>query len=372
MQNFKKYAWYFPNWHVTPLNEKLHGKDWTEWECVKYATPRFEGHLQPKRPLWGYEDESDPKVFEKKIDAALSHGFDGFLFDYYWFKETGAYRIDGLEKGFLGAANSGKCEFAVVWCNHDPIYVHPAAYRHDSPEILSGDMDEELFVEVTDYCIKNYFPLTNYRRVDGKVYFGLWDTSKMLKNFGGEDETARIFADFRARAAKAGFDVHLAVHRPAIPQYKNDWNVCNALIKKLGIDSVFSYCWSMPPTEDWPKIEYDTYRKINRAEYEQITEKFDVPMDITVLTGWDCSPRTVQSDKYEDVGYPFSPIVVGNDAAAVKRSFEDAKDFIDSGKFTGNMLTVSCWNEWTEGSYMEPDEDNGYGYLEAFRDVFGK
>ena len=74
MENVKKYAWYFPNWHPTPLNDKWHGKNWTEWECVKHATPRFEGHIQPKVPLWGYEDESDPKVMEKKIAVAKEYG----------------------------------------------------------------------------------------------------------------------------------------------------------------------------------------------------------------------------------------------------------------------------------------------------------
>jgi hypothetical protein len=31
----------------------------------------------------------------------------------------------------------------------------------------------------------------------------------------------------------------------------------------------------------------------------------------------------------------------------------------------------NCWNEWTEGSYLEPDVANGMKYLEAVRDVFG-
>ena len=44
-----------------------------EWQNVWEATPKWKGHVQPLKPLWGYEDESDPKVVEKKIDAAVSH-----------------------------------------------------------------------------------------------------------------------------------------------------------------------------------------------------------------------------------------------------------------------------------------------------------
>lgn len=35
------------------------------------------------------------------------------------------------------------------------------------------------------------------------------------------------------------------------------------------------------------------------------------------------------------------------------------------------MVNLSCWNEWTEGAYLEPDTKSGFGYLEAIRNVFG-
>ena len=40
-------TYYFPNWHVDPRSEKIHGTGWTEWRVLQYATPRFPGHDQP-------------------------------------------------------------------------------------------------------------------------------------------------------------------------------------------------------------------------------------------------------------------------------------------------------------------------------------
>ena len=65
-------SYYFGQYHPNdPRNMKVRGGEWSEWELIKAAKPRFPGHQQPKVPLWGYEDESDPNVMAKKIDAAV-------------------------------------------------------------------------------------------------------------------------------------------------------------------------------------------------------------------------------------------------------------------------------------------------------------
>src|SRR5690606_24554411 len=118
-------CYYFPNYHPDPRNEAAHGPGWTEWELVRRAEPRFLGHRQPRTPAWGEEDESDPEVMAKKIDAAADHGIDVFLFDWYYY-DDGPFLERGLEQGFFNAPNRDRLKFALMWANHNWVDIHPA------------------------------------------------------------------------------------------------------------------------------------------------------------------------------------------------------------------------------------------------------
>ena len=69
-------AYYFPQWHHDPQHEEILGKsrDWSEWDVLKHAVPRFPGHNQPKVPVWGYEDVAEP--FEMELREVLKRLFD--------------------------------------------------------------------------------------------------------------------------------------------------------------------------------------------------------------------------------------------------------------------------------------------------------
>ena len=118
MHTFTVAAYYFPNYHADPRNEEAHGPGWTEWDLLRHAKPRFRGHRQPRIPAWGYEDEADPRVFARKIDAAADHGIDVFLFDWYWHGNR-PYLERALNEGYLAARNRDRLRFALMWANHD-------------------------------------------------------------------------------------------------------------------------------------------------------------------------------------------------------------------------------------------------------------
>jgi hypothetical protein len=81
----------------------------------------------------------------------------------------------------------------------------------------------------------------------------------------------------------------------------------------------------------------------------------------------------VQSDPFDPTpGYPFTGVLVGNTPMAFRDALMRARDALDRRPPSQRVLTVNAWNEWTEGSYLEPDTINGMAYLEAIRGVFGR
>ena len=187
---------------------------------------------------------------------------------------------------------------------------------------------------------------------------------------GGVQGARMALDDFRARVRKAlGRELYLATVNFDHTTPEND----TALLRSLGIDGCACYGWPNKPRTEakWPAYPYSEFVDNGIEGFEQVTASVDLPMNITVAQGWDSSPRTVPSDMYDDIGYPFSWITDKKNVADFRRALIAARDFYRSGRFTGDFITLTTWNEWTEGNFMEPSVEDGYAYLEAVRDVFG-
>jgi hypothetical protein len=371
-------AYYFPNYHVDPRNEAAHGPGWSEWELVKRAEPRFAGHRQPRIPLWGYEDESDPAVMASKIAAAADHGIDVFLFDWYWY-DDGPFLERGLERGFLNAPNNDRIKFAIHWANHTWINIHPAklsARPHiDAPVLYPGTVTPETFKVVARHSIETYFKHPSYWLIDGCPYFSFYDLGRLLESFGSVQDTRAALDGFRTQTRAAGFpDLHLNAvvwGQPILPGESTPANP-SRLVDDLGFDSFTSYVWIHHGGLDtFPETDYNACRDNYMRYWEKVELAFHLPYFPNVTMGWDPSPRTVQSDAYLNVGYPFTSTLAGNTPERFWEALAIVKQRLDQRPDRPKILNINAWNEWTEGSYLEPDTVYGMAYLEAIRDVFG-
>jgi hypothetical protein len=375
--NFEVAVYYFPNYHPSDArNQQLHGHGWSEWELVKRAEPRFPGHLQPRVPLWGYEDESDPAVMARKIDAAADHGISSFIFDWYWYND-GPFLERGLDNGFLGAPNNTRMKFALMWANHDWIDIHPARRRecayNQHTLLYPGAFTPQTFEEATQNVIERYFKHPSYWCIDGAPYFSIYDLPMLVKSLGGVEATRLALANFRERTRAAGFpDLHLnqVLWNVGVLPGETEIREPGEMLPLLGFDSFTSYVWiHHVPLNTFPETDYNYVSEQYMQYWEQIGPRIPLPYYPNATMGWDSSPRTQQTDIFTNAGYPFMPSLSDNTPENFQQSLQAIKTRLETNGGP-NIVTINAWNEWTEGSYLEPDIHYGMGYLEAIRNVF--
>ena len=368
-------TYYFPNYHPDARNARQHGPGWSEWELVKRAEPRFSGHQQPRVPSWGYTDESDPDIMEMKINAATDHGIDVFIYDWYWYND-GPFLERGLEEGFMKAPNSDRMQFGIMWANHDWINIHPAKL-HTTPQVLyPGSITPETFDVMTDHIINHYFSHPSYWKIAGCPYFSVYELFRMIEGFGGLEKTRAALDIFRKKTRAAGFpDLHLNGVTWGIQLLPGEQTVSNPaeLVSYLNFQSVTSYVWiHQVALGQFPETPYTEVMEKAGEVWRKSSAEFPVPYHPNVTVGWDASPRTVQSDVYLNAGYPFMPMLGNNTPENFKKALEEVHAFIQQQPEEERIFSINAWNEWTEGSYLEPDTVHGYAYLEAIRDTFGR
>ena len=382
-KDYQVAVYYFPNYHVDSINERWHGKGWTEWDLVKISKPRFQGHKQPKVPAWGYFDEANPTWAAKEIDLAANHGIDVFIYDWYWYENTGMFLQEGLEKGFLKAPNNHRLKFALMWANHNWMNIEPTAYTNVQEKLTDGRVSEQLWDTITSYIINHYFNQPNYWKIDGKPYFSIFETTNFIASFGSLEKAAGAMQLFEDKVKKAGFP---GLHFNCIDQGLSDNSVQSVFHNKATAGDVFkalktasltsynfTYVYDLSKA-GWPTASYKKAIDANVNYWPVIGSKYPgIEYYPNVTMGWDVTPRLIQTDKFDTYkGYPWTPVFNGdNTPEAFQSALIKAKEFLDKKNYKNNIIILNAWNEWTEGSYLLPDKTTGTKYLEAIKNVFG-
>ena len=378
-RNMTIVAFVYDPWTPEPVVFGEHGTSWTEWELVRRAEPRFDGHLQPKVPLWGELNTSLPATWDILNVAALSAGIEVYAWDWYWWADApqNPLLVRGLELGFLHAPTSSRMRWYVMWANQDWVDIMPAK-RHDaSPTKFHGRTNASTFTELSDYWINNYFSLPNYMRVPDAAgaavcpIVSIYELDVLIQGLGGLDGASAAFIDFRSRAFAAG---HACVHIQVMGFGARSLPApIGVSLQKLGVDSVTDYCpqhyQGMP---GFPLVNYTAYSYDYRTRYGELAAQVaPVPYAPNFGVAWDPSPRTVQSDAYDNWGYPSTPVLqptLAEFRAAVSATAEAV-----AARCTESWcwLTVYAYTEFSEGGSLWPTEVDGYGRLDAFTAVFG-
>ena len=363
-------AYVWPAYHNEPRWAELgifaDGKG--EWQNLYEAAARYVDAQEPLKPLWGYEDESDSKVSERKINAAVEAGVNVFIYDWYWYRGR-PFLEDALNNGFLGAANCNKMKFFIMYANHDVDgFWNNRVATEDGKEkvIWSAKITDDDWRQIVDRWITRYFPRPNYYKIGGRPVASIYSLRNFVEWDGLEKAASRL--DYlRDRVKASGFP---ALHLQVIGGNKG--NSMRREIVALKVDSITSYNWT---DHTWPRINDPSLPELDYSEWGELSlanhdkwhkelKALGITYFPTLSVGWDPNARYPARETRRIVRNP-SPEKFERFARRIKE-WSTAK--AESG--IPKLITVNSWNEWTECAHLEPDNRFGYGYLEALRRVF--
>ncbi len=333
-----------------------------EWQTVKNSVPFYPEQTWPRKPLWGYVNEADPYVMEMEIEAAASHGVNVFIYDWYWY-DNRPFLEQCLNNGYLKARNNDKVKFFLMWANHTATTLWHRATARDFTPIWDGAVDRKTFDFIVERTIKNYFSHPSYYKMEGRPVYMLYDVENLVRGLGGVEKTLEALAYFREETVKAGFpglDLHLTIRSAEYRATKLDEKTTILdFINMAGFDGVTHYNFVdfAPMNRTYTEILEDV-----KAEWERVEKTVKAPLYPNVSLGWDNTIRFMQSKR--------KWLCLEDTPENVEIGFRLAKDYVDSHDMKAPLIVVNSWNEWTEGSYFQPDDRYGYGHLEAAKRVF--
>jgi len=302
----------------------------------------------------------------EQIETAVNHGVNVFIYDWYWYDDR-PFLEKCLNDGFLKADNREKMQFYLMWANHDANHCWNIDLSDDYGDtvIWKGAVERHGFETIVNRVVQKYFAEPNYYKIKGCPVFMIYDVQNLISGLGGIQKTQEALAWFREQTKQAGFpDLHLQ-----ITIWGEDWinlsgfdsnmrGSTKELVSLLGADSITHYQFVHFTDID---RDYNDILQDVQKEWRRIDKEYSIPYFPHISCGWDNNPRF---KKFRQ------GIVKNNTPENIEKGMRLAKDYVDSHPERAPLITVNSWNEWTETSYLEPDDLYGYGYLEAIKKVF--
>ena len=324
--------------------------------------------------MLGELDESKPGTWEKYNDLCKQSGIDVLIWDWYWYDNEPCLH-EALENGFLRASNRNDVKFACMWTNHPWYVLYPTSMTngHNAypPSFAPADSSLKECWQSLSYIISRYCHLENYWRIDGKPVICIWDPNRLEKNIG-VSQTKQLFAELTEFARKLG---HKGLHFHSSGFYSPN-------SKDVGYSTAGSYnpfTWVADNYQ--PKdVELPDYG-IAAADvafklWPKHHHDFEIPYLPSLSPGWDSTPRYIpplaRPDKPNRDKWPACVILEGENPASFKALVQSAFAYLNKHKDVPPILTIACFNEWTEGHYLLPDNRFGYGMLDALAEALGK
>lgn len=357
-KRLKTMAMYLPQFHRVPENDKWWGEGFTEWTTVKAAEKLFDGHAQPRVPLNGnYYNLLCKKTLEWQVGLAHKYGIDGFCFYHYYFKD-GKKILEKPMENLLDwkDINISYCccwanqTWARTWSKLDEANCWTEKFEPDlvetDPILLKQEYGEEKEWEDHIRYLLPFFCDERYVKIDNKPIFLIYMPEDILKlvemincwnnivskyGFSGiyviGVNSVKMLSGLSARLFQGpnAYRLPLIAGKSVTTVWKNGVAVYD-----------YNECW-------------DNALKLKRPDYLKTYYGGFVDYDNTPRKGkLGVSASGVSPDNFGENLYKLA---------------------IKNMALGNSWLFINAWNEWGEGNYLEPDEENKFQFLEKVKSV---
>jgi len=341
-------AFYLPQYHPFAENDLWWGKGFTEWTNVGKALPQYDGHYQPHCPIHlGYYDLRIPAVMEEQARIAREYGIGGFAYYFYWF--GGKTLMEQPLQAML-ANTAVDMPFCLTWANEN----WTRRWDGADHEILIGqDHSQEDSRNLLRH-LASYFRDPRYIRIKDCPVLIVYRADII-------PEILKTTQMWREEAKALGFDglFLIAVQTFDLKDTRS-----------LGFDASLEF----PPLGFGAPIDTVGLGGLNPGfcgrvhDYGAVVDQAlaqarpDYPLYRSAMLSWDNTAR--KADR-ADIFTHFS---IGDYRRWIAALCADAQDRL-TGPSEERLVFVNAWNEWAEGTHLEPDQRYGFAYLQATYDA---
>lgn len=343
-------AWHLPQFHETEENNRWWGKGFTEWTNTQKAKPLFEGHIQPKEPLNdNYYNLLEKKTMEWQLKISKENEIYGFCYYHYWFK--GKQLLEKPVENLLEWKDIDQ-KFCFSWANE------PWARTWDgrNTDILMRQEygKKEDWKKHFDY-LKKFFKDERYIKENGKPLFLIYKTWSI-------PECEKMISYWNELAINEGFNGMYIVETLNGTQLESKCKSSEAVVY---MEPMFTFKEQKTIKRIYNKLlryivkpqrySYDNiWKKIIKRNYSRVDKK---NIFLGSFVSWDNTAR--KGDK--------GIVMEGTTPEKFEKYMKLQKENLK--KMDQKYIFINAWNEWAEGTYLEPDKKNGYQYLDVIKKI---
>jgi lipopolysaccharide biosynthesis protein len=339
-------AFYLPQFHPFPENDLWWGKGFTEWANVTKATPNFVGHKQPHLPIHnGFYDLRVEEVMIEQVKLAKNYGIYGFNYYYYWF--NGKILMDLPLKNMLKNKEIDM-PFCLTWANENWTRTWDGS---ENDILIAQDHSKEDSLAFI-HNLFEYFHDKRYIRIDDKPLLIIY-RADIIKDI------AIMSKMWREEAIKEGFkDLYLVsaqtfgITDPSTFEFDASMEFPPHGLKSHVITENLSIT-----NNHYKGHIYDYATAVKNAI---INTEPAYKLHKTVMLGWDNTARRQNN----------SNIFSNYSTNKFKQWFSaQVNCLLNQSKYSQKLIFINAWNEWAEGTHLEPDRNYGYAALDSVHQV---